>query len=442
MGNFYLTPTRAWELALGSLLAMGAMHGFLRTPPLGVGKRNLITIVALAMIILPMMFFNQNTRFPGLNALPPTVGTALVIAFARDDTVVGRFLSWRWVVGLGLLSYSVYLWHQPLFAFARLYSTENPAPWVFGVLGLASIVLAYVSWRFVERPFRDRRRFKRRQIFAMALAGSFAFCAIGLVGHFGEGLPGRLKLDQQRILAFGDRAENRSEGLPGPGCMLEPGQGAAALGQCVENPVAAGPSVLLWGDSHAAHLYSGLSRKLAGASRFTYLTASACPPFLSIDVVSGAACLEANRAILERITHERPNRVILAAVWGNYEWTALAGTLDALKAAGIAQVQVVGPVPRWHPSLPIVLTRFGVSFVDLPDRIRLGLDPATRQLDLDMKRFVADRGASYISPYTILCNADGCLIRTGTEIASMMQWDVSHLTRRGSEFLVSRFPRE
>ena len=435
-GNFYLAPTRAWELALGSLLAMASMYGFLRTP-LSAGSRNLITIVALAMIVVPMIYYQKSTRFPGLYALPPTLGAALVIAFARADTLIGRFLCLRWVVGIGLVSYSVYLWHQPLFAFARVHSIEVPAPWVFGALSAASIALAYASWRFVERPFRDRRRFERRQIFAMAFAGSVVFCALGLVGNFGEGFPSRLTPEQQRILAFGDRPENRSDGLPGPGCMLYPGQGAAALGSCVDGQPGARESVFLWGDSHASHLYSGLSRQLGGTSQFTYLTVSACPPLLGTDADLGPACREANQAIFERIAREHPDRVILAAVWGNYEWKVLASTLDALKAAGIAQVEVVGPVPRWFPSLPVVLARIGVRFADLPDRIRLGLDPSTRQLDLDMKRFVEQRGVRYISPYTVLCNADGCLIRTGDDVDSMMQWDVSHLTRKGSEFVVS-----
>jgi len=438
IGNFYLAPTRAWELALGALLAIAARHGFPRTLP-GARWCNTITLLALAMIVAPIFLYQQHTRFPGLHALPPTLGAALIIAFARADTLVGRLLSWRWSVGLGLVSYSLYLWHQPIFALARLHSSGKPALWVFGVLSVVSLALAYGTWRFVERPFRDRHRFERRQIFALAFAGSLAFCAFGLLGHFGEGLPGRLKPEQLHILAFGDRPETPRDNSPGAACFLTPEQGAAALGRCVENEAATGRSLFLWGDSHAAHLYAGLRRQLAGTAKFSYLTASACPPLVGVDADVRAGCYAINQAILARIVQERPDRVILAAVWGNYDWRPLGATLEALKAAGIAQVEVVGPVPRWNPSLPVVLARFGVGFGELPERTELGLDPSTRQLDSELRRFVERRGATYVSPYGILCNAEGCLVRVGATVDSMMQWDVSHLTRRGSEFLVSRF---
>ena len=151
-----------------------------------------------------------------------------------------------------------------------------------------------------------------------------------------------------------------------------------------------------------------------------------------------ATCIEANRAVLARIANERPDRVIVAAVWGNYDWKALVSTLQSLKAAGIRQIEVVGPVPRWLPSLPVVMTRFRLAYPQLPERSALGLDPTTRQLDAEMRQLCQQQGVTYLSPYASLCNEDGCLMRTGQDIESMMQWDVSHLTVRGSDFLASR----
>ena len=130
--------------------------------------------------------------------------------------------------------------------------------------------------------------------------------------------------------------------------------------------------------------------------------------------------------------------MIVAAVWGNYDWKALASTLESLKAAGINQIEVVGPVPRWLPSLPVVMTRFGLAYPKLPERSALGLDPTTRKLDAEMRQLCQQQGVTYLSPYATLCNKDGCLMRAGQEIESMMQWDVSHLTVRGSNFLASR----
>lgn len=134
-----------------------------------------------------------------------------------------------------------------------------------------------------------------------------------------------------------------------------------------------------------------------------------------------------------------PDRVILAAVWGNYKWEKLEKTMQGLKKLGIKRIDIVGPAPRWHPSLPVVLTRFGVGFSELPRHTTLGLDPAVKQLDSQMKKFAEAHGANFISPYTILCDMNGCLTRVGDRVESMMHWDVSHLTQAGSEYLVSRF---
>ncbi len=437
VGNFYLAPTRAWELALGSLLAMAAIHDLPRMP-LGLARRNLLSMAGLAMIIVPMFAYGPATLFPGLHALAPTVGAALVIGFARADTLVGRLLSWRPMVGIGLVSYSIYLWHQPLFAFARLYSTGKPAPWLLGVLTLTSLALAGLTWRFVELPFRDRHRFDRRRIFTLALSGSVALCIFGLVGHFTEGLPGRLKPEQREILAYGEQPENQKAGFAPSPCFLAPGENSAALGRCIDHAEARGPSVFLWGDSHASHLYPGLHRQLADTTKFSYVTASACPPLVTGESGLGSACRDFNRAALARIIHDRPDSVILAAVWGNYRWAELAATLAALKENGIQKIEVVGPVPRWNPSLPVVIARFRVNFAELPIRTRLGLDVSTQLLDAQMRQFCHEHGVQYISPYASLCNNDGCVIRVGQDIASMLQWDVSHLTRRGSEYLMAR----
>jgi len=156
MANFFLAPSRAWELMIGSLLAYAA-------PTTSTGGRfsaawaQGLSLLGLAMIITSVFAFGKTTAVPGLPALLPTLGTALILYFANSGTLVMRWLSTPVVVGVGLVSYSAYLWHQPLFAFARILSPDKPAPGVFGLLGLAALALAYLTWRFVETPFRNRR---------------------------------------------------------------------------------------------------------------------------------------------------------------------------------------------------------------------------------------------------------------------------------------------
>ncbi len=142
--------------------------------------------------------------------------------------------------------------------------------------------------------------------------------------------------------------------------------------------------------------------------------------------------------MLARVARERPDRVILAAVWGNFDWMRLGLTLQALQRAGVRRIEVVGPVPRWLPSLPIVLIRNGATMAETPLRLKRGLDPEIASLDATMRPFVEQHGARYLSPYAALCDAGGCLTRIGDQPESMLQWDVSHLTAAGSDYLVAR----
>jgi peptidoglycan/LPS O-acetylase OafA/YrhL len=172
---FYLLPTRAWELLIGGLLAFAPRRQF--SPLVADGA----ALAGLGLILASVFLFDSATPFPSVYALVPTIGTALVIAFASPATLVGRLLSTRLMVGIGLVSYSAYLWHQPLVVFARHIDLAGPSLVAQTALSLAAIPLAYLSWRFVEQPFRDSKRFSRRSIFVMAFVGSAVVAGAGLL---------------------------------------------------------------------------------------------------------------------------------------------------------------------------------------------------------------------------------------------------------------------
>ncbi len=435
VANFYLAPTRAWELSLGSLLAVFQALG-VRSCLVPSMRRKLLEFAGIVLIVAPVFVYDHSTRFPGAWALPPTVGAALIICFADETTLIGRLLACTPVRAIGLISYSLYLWHQPVFAFARLYGTEALSPKLILALIVLSMALAFFSWRFIEQPLRDRRRFSRRRIFGLALAGSVFFVALGLAGHLADGFPNRLSPDQLEIFAFADDPATQSKAFPGKNCFLAPEQDASAFGPCTEGADAGGRVAYLWGDSHAAHLYSGLSKRLGSEYRLTTLTSGACPPLLNY---GRSACRSINKFVLGKIALDQPDLVVIAAVWGNYEWREVERTIRQLKTAGVKQIRIVGPIPRWIPSLPVVLVRHKVRFSEIPQRISLGLDPNVRRLDAEMRVMAENEGVAYISPYSILCDVGGCLVRAGSNLESLLQWDVSHLTNSGSEYLVSRF---
>ena len=185
--NFYLLPSRAWELMAGAGCALYLGHN----ARLGGAAAQWLSLTGLGLLILSIFWLDDSIPFPSLYAILPVLGTALIILFAHSGTWTGKLLSLPVFVGIGLISYSAYLWHQPMFAFARLYYAEEPALLIMLGLAVLAFVLAAISWRFVERPFRKRTNFSRTQIFLMALAGSLAFMLIAAIFVATDGLPGR-----------------------------------------------------------------------------------------------------------------------------------------------------------------------------------------------------------------------------------------------------------
>lgn len=204
--SFYLLPMRAWELLLGAFIAIYLMHS--QPLKLRPAVNQSLSTLGLGMIIYAVLAFNDDTPFPGIHALIPTVGAALIILCAKPGTWVGRVLGSKALVSIGLVSYSAYLWHQPLFAFARhRYATTEPGVWLLLLLSLAAFVLAYFSWRFIERPFRNRDVISRRVIFRFALTGSMVFLGLGLYGFFSDGFAAQ-KLNAQQYGVFQTAAKS------------------------------------------------------------------------------------------------------------------------------------------------------------------------------------------------------------------------------------------
>ena len=170
---FYLLPSRAWQLLVGALASLVADRwpsAALRQPAVRLASEA-FGWGGMAMIVMALFLFDEQTPFPGLNAALPTVGTVLVLLGASDRTSVGRMLAWRPLVGLGLISYSAYLWHQPLFAFTKHALLADLPTDLAIVLCAVTIVLAYLSWRYVEQPFRNRSS-ATRHVFSSMDSGS------------------------------------------------------------------------------------------------------------------------------------------------------------------------------------------------------------------------------------------------------------------------------
>ena len=176
--NFFLLPTRAWELGLGALAALWLRAPDRPAPPRAIADT--LAAAGLAMVLASVFLYSPATPFPSLYALLPTGGAVLLVLFARPEAGAGWLLSLRPMVFLGLTSYSAYLWHQPLLAFARISTFGPPSPALMLGLSALSLGLAALSWRFVEQPFRNRARIPAPAIWRASLAGSLALIALAL----------------------------------------------------------------------------------------------------------------------------------------------------------------------------------------------------------------------------------------------------------------------
>jgi peptidoglycan/LPS O-acetylase OafA/YrhL len=170
VAGFYLLPSRAWELGAGSLVALQAKSA---------GRRGLLAALGLAIIIFSLFLAGEQFAALVWPITIPVAGTCLLLAFGRTGTVTARALAWRPAVIVGLMSYSLYLYHQPVFAFARIASLDQPSRAMMALLIAPVFLLAWASWRFVERPFRDRGRTSTRTVVGFWLATSAAVLAIG-----------------------------------------------------------------------------------------------------------------------------------------------------------------------------------------------------------------------------------------------------------------------
>jgi peptidoglycan/LPS O-acetylase OafA/YrhL len=339
VANFYLLPTRIWELLLGSLCAFYLLKGK------NEGKTSLdlpnttaqaLSATGLVLIVFSIVFFNDQTPFPGLYALLPTVGTAFIIIFASNKTFTGVFLSHRLLVGIGLISYSAYLWHHPLFAFARIRSLYEPGSQLMLLLGAVSLVLAYLTWKYIENPFRNKQAVSRTSIFRGAVLISFGLIGLGVFGVLGNGFENRATPDG---VSF--KAMNITERI-----RINPGLNNACEGSFTLSELCRTddePEVLIWGDSYAMHLIQGILSSKPDA-KIIQMTRSECAPIMGVasklklhPVNYIRDCIEFNNEVIKWLKQNRSIRYAVLA--SPFSFHLVEGALVLTEDGALAEDQ-------------------------------------------------------------------------------------------------------
>ena len=440
---FYAPWTRFWELLAGATLACVQADAALARPLDALASRrgiaDLLSLTGIVMVAAGVILINATRVFPGLWVLLPVVGSVLLLVAgprARFNRVV---LSHPAVVWIGLISYPLYLWHWPLLSFSRLTATVTPPPALRLLAIAASVLLAWVTYRAIEWPARFGPR--RRAVVPILSAAMVVMAGAGVATYAAAGFTGRAfnRSDAGHFIEYYER-------------MKKGGLASAYRAECdymdwvtsrnrpALDPscTAAGPerTYFLWGDSFAQALSLGIREQIPPTTALAQVATSGCR--VAVDHydarVPDRRCDRANEFALDSIRRLRPSLVILAQKTHHAatDWIAIASRLADL---GVAGVLVVGPFPRWLPTLPII---FANNFLAAPRaRVALGLEQDGFAVDRQLSAALAGvPRVTYLSLLDRLCRQDGCLAQVpGAGELDLMALDAGHLTPQGSAYV-------
>lgn len=443
--NFFLTPSRVWELMIGAMACL--LMPSVATLRLSSPVEGLLSSAGLLLLVVAIFFLRHDPTLPGWKTLVPTIGAALVLMFASSSNLAGRALSLRPFVGIGLVSYSAYLFHQPLFAFTRLNGSLDEM--IRGGLIAATFGLAYLSWRFVEQPFRRQRSIAISPL-GFGLAGGALLTAMAVTTVAKDGIPSRFSEPLRSYFVTMEGLSNYRMGCNIQRLMALQASKPCQIGAAVE------PSIVIWGDSHGEALASGLSAAFsdAGLSAIVF-DKGGCMP--GIALVEGGTprnsrrCAARNVAAINAIVGN-PNlkHVVLAGRWDNYKDAKLERIYDAGSCRGataptfetsmkevactLAANGKALTVFRQAPTLPdeLVASEF--------DRRNWTLDAATEHQPFDEAAYRARKdnrvidlliadGIDSFDPDRFLCSGGECLyLQSGIPLYR----DNNHLSPAGA----------
>src|SRR5580704_11212964 len=433
--TFYLAHTRAWELLLGTILVLDIFPA-ISTPLL----RNLASLSGVILILTAGLLFTPATPFPGVAALLPCVGAALVIAAGKSGaSFVGRALSLRPVVFIGMISYSLYLWHWPLIVFqgsdGLLIRGCSPKVTKL-VLLFASFALATLSWRFVEQPFRDRRRLSRPVMFRLVSVAAAALLTAGISILATSGFPSRYPAEAVKVASFLLNTDAKTDAEYRVGtCFLTSKDAYKDFNPsvCLQQ-VADKHNDLLLGDSHAAQLWYGLSATFKDVS-VMQATASGCKPTLDQSRSVETKCSRLMGHIFtDYLPRHHVDALIIAARWDAGDLEPLQKTLAWAHQRGI-EVVLFGPIVQYDSALPRLLARsIESNDPSIPSLHRVAY---YERLDAEMTHMAETvPGVRYVSYFKMLCRQSSCLEYADAGVP--LQSDYGHLTDIGSLLVAAK----
>lgn len=459
--NFYMLPTRGFEILIGALISFYINSKTFSRPFYQLFSKpvnQIGSVTGMALILYSIFLFDKNTPSPSLYTLVPTLGAGLIILFANADNFVGRLLGSKVLVWIGLISYSTYLWHQPLLSFARLRSVEELTNLMLIMLCLASLVFGYLSWRFVERPFRDMKMLSTKRVVIITLPLGILFLALGVVGHVTKGFESRFQLEIENIYQ------------PTRGFSLRCDKSDTKFG-CKLGSLEVTPTYALLGDSHGSVLQQNLSDalELQLKSMVTYY-GSWCAPLVDFgtdNVNKNPQCRKfMNDSFKHVLTDRNISTVVLVAEWGNYtqgyRWNdsgiafytdaqsvtmseqetiksfhrSFERTIALLKENG-KRIIIVKSVPEYEEHLPTYIAKSIVFHGGLPEDVKdkmMNYELRNADFENALSKLKVDSSVTVVDTKHLFCHSGNCAFMG--EMSEMLYIDGNHLSKYGSRILV------
>jgi len=437
--NFYLLPSRVWELLIGALiaiiLAQRDIKAYVAAP-----ARNVLSLAGLILVVGSFLIFDMETPFPSVYAAVPVIGTALILTAGTSDTVVGRVLGSSPFVLVGLISYSIYLWHVPLLSFAKALLLDPPSVTMRASLITATFVLAYLTWRFVESPFRNRRAFGRRTVFVGAGGVSLMAGVCGLVITENLGFPERFSSsyvafdkEKERVKSW-MYVKRHDEGA-------QEGMRTAAIPQ--QKPRL---KVAVAGNSHAKDAYNILYLTGLNLSLEPIITNFICERLPR----RSARWKECNfEYVIKPDMEWDADLYVIAPKWSEAHVEALPRVIDRLRRLG-KEVVVFGNAAEFDNVPNFFAKSIGFAGDDSVANLRriAGLAAQTfgkskdRLLELNgkIRAIAAQHGAAYVDRLSLLCPQLKC--RVLDDSLQFMVYDRGHVTLAGAKFMAKRLLRD
>jgi peptidoglycan/LPS O-acetylase OafA/YrhL len=428
--SFYLAPSRAWEFLLGSIAAI-------LQNKIKINKsefyNSFFSFIGMIFIFFAGMFPLNNVSI--LQNILAAVGCVLVISFSNTKNFCGKFLNLRILEIIGAASFSIYLYHQPIFVFFR-HSTIYIDSIFYVILIIISLIIGYFSFFYIEKLFK---KISIKYFFINTILLWLILLTVGILFHYYDGFPSRYG-EARRLLLNYENYDHVSMNRTFK-CLLVDNQKFEEFPVECFGSAPGNKTTIIWGDSHAAGLFYGFSKRLSYVAQFTI---SSCPPFID-EKYNRPLCNRVNSDILNIIKKMQPKEVYLHAYWIKYNKKSLvniAVTVNEIKKnSPNTSISIIGNTPNWNPTLPLYIDKYlqqgGKNQYYLPFKVKDFNDS-----DNLIHSYLSKYNVNFISALNFLCEKDQCIFKVNyNDNQDLIFYDSDHLTRAGSQYISDKILR-